>query len=198
MLCCGLQVNQEVVQQVQARGEANVNIADLTSEVVGKLNMAGARSKRLQRNNADMEAASSYAKNMSAFADMSAVRSEWSKGGRPEESESPFSYAVPPDAVSSVFGAGHPPPPPMAGAPMMDGPMSRSGGGFGASRSRRSAPQSAMMMDSAPPAAMFNSAPAVAMETYDAVEGEVQFEQAERMVQRALRQNKINLPSAKK
>ncbi|KAK7103463.1 uncharacterized protein [Littorina saxatilis] len=211
------QVNQQVVQEVQQQGEANVDVEELSRQVMGRLNMAGHRSKHLRVNNAEAAPTSDHVKKMSSLSSMEAVRAEWkptpsSYGGEVgdarfrsapmmpmmmeddcDDDEIALSSPAPPEAVCSLFGsrsgsagdramkksrscAAAPPPPPMGAMPMRGGcappppPM-------GAMPMRRGC---------APP-------PPAPVDSYATEEGEIQMAQAERMVQKALMRNNINL-----
>lgn len=131
-------VNQHVLQQVQEQGADKVSVEQLSREVMARLNVDGVRSKQLIMNNKHMDGASDYAKNVSACADMDAVRTEWSKAEKDARREVGFSRL----------------------------PLCRS--------------VRALEMDSA-------------ADVYMTEEREVHMDQAERMVQKALHRNKIDI-----
>ena len=158
------QVNQQVLQQVQQRGADNVSVEELSREVMSHLNVSGVRSKRLVINSEQLAPASSFAKKMSTYSHLSAVRGEW-------------------DQTGSDKGSVPPPPPPAF------------------SLARSAAAPSMPMCPPPPPAmrSMYASSPSyrsvaeAADDVYGTEEGEVDLGQAERLVQKALRRNKIDL-----
>ena len=175
-----VQVNQHVMQEVQARGEDNVNIEDLSREVMGRLNVAGSRTKQLRVNKASKAPTSDYVKAMSSCTDMASVRGHWKPAAAPPQMGpiDMMGSPPPPGAVCSVFGA---PPAPR-------GMMKRNS----------AAPRSRSMRTAAEPMEFeedtsLGGAGSAMENTYDTTEGEVEIEQAERMVQKSLMRNKISL-----
>ena len=147
--CC-VQVNQQVLAEVQTRGEDTVDVEGLSREVMGRLHVAGARSKQLKVNKASLAPASDHIKNVSYCSTLAAVREVYDM---PEHEAIGFACPPPPEARCSLFGA-----PPAAGD--LGGAMSAMG----------TEPLS-----------------------YETSEDVINYAQAERMVQKALRRNNIEL-----
>ena len=165
-----MQVNQQVLAEVQARGEDNVDVGELSREVMGRLNLAGARSKHLKVNKVSLAPTSAYVKSMSSCADMEAVRTTRSRRAADPDHASDLDDAIglssppPPEARCALFGAA-------PGAPPARG-MGRSG-----------APLSLPLTSDMSPIP----------DCYDTEEGEIDLAQAERMVQKAFVRNNIVL-----
>ena len=178
------QVNQHVMQEVQARGEDNVNIEDLSREVMGRLNVAGSRTKKLRVNKASKAPTSDYVKAMSSCTDMASVRGHWKPAAAP-----------PPMGPIDMMGS---PPPPRFGAPPARKRKMKKN--MATKKSKMATKKSKSSKTAPPPEPMefeedaFLGGAGGAMEnTYDTTEGEVEIEQVERMVQKALMRNKISL-----
>ena len=154
--CC-VQVNQQVLAEVQTRGEDTVDVEGLSREVMGRLHVAGARSKQLKVNKASLAPASDHIKNVSYCSTLAAVREVYDM---PDHEAIGFACPPPPEARCSLFGA-----PPAAG-------------GMGGAMPPPPPPMSAMGAEP---------------ESYETSEDMINYAQAERMVQKALRRNNIEL-----
>ena len=154
--CC-VQVNQQVLAEVQTRGEDNVDVEGLSREVMGRLHVAGARSKQLKVNKASLAPASDHIKHVSSCGTMAAVREVYDLSDHDT-----IGFACPPPfgARCSLFGA-----PPAA---------------IGTCGAMSSEP---------PPLSEMGAEPA----SYGTSEDMINYAQAERMVQKALRRNNIDL-----
>ncbi|KAK6177184.1 hypothetical protein SNE40_015339 [Patella caerulea] len=73
------EVNQQVIAEMNEKGEANVTEDELCSRVHSHLQSKGAKSKQLHRNMGKLQEASKFAKEVSAYSNMSDVRSAYGK-----------------------------------------------------------------------------------------------------------------------